>query len=259
MGKLFLIIFIVVISSTQLFAQFFEEIIPKPRQAYVRMIYSGVFFLDTNKRIYLNPLQPALKNAQEFNYELSLRGIDTLEYAYWSDSDTLLNGVVLGFTEPIINQLFSHIPDQKVEISSSYPGAEGYVLDILPAQAIIAGCDTIGLHYGINTFFQLFDKQSVSQALFACRVVDAPEFPIRWFYYPNNHYVGANITRAKTIWEEASSYKLNGMLLTDSKFSFLWNYFDSPRYFDSLMSVKKFAYIEKIIFYIKINESVNIR
>ncbi|TAL67324.1 MAG: T9SS type A sorting domain-containing protein [Bacteroidetes bacterium] len=232
---------LVLISSTHLFAQFFEEIVPKPRQAYVRLVYSAVFFFDSTKKIYLNPQLPALRQAQEFNQELRLRGIDTLEYSYWSDADTLLNGVVLGYTESFINNLFYHIPDQKVEISETYPGKEGYILDIMAQQAIIAGCDTNGLHYGINTFFQLLDKQSVSNGIYLCRVVDAPEFPIRWFYYPNNHYVGANITKAKTIWQEASSYKLNGLLLADSKFSFLWNYFDSPRYVDSLMSVKKFA------------------
>ncbi len=241
MLKSFFTVLIIVISSAELFSQYFEQIIPKPRQAYVRMTYSAVFFIDTTKKIYLNPELPALKHAQEFNRELRLRSIDTLEYAYWPDADTLLYGVVLGFAEPFINNLLSNVPDQKVEISSTYPGADGYVLDILPAQAIIAGCDTNGLHYGINTFFQLLDKQSVSQGMYACRVVDAPEFPIRWFYYPNNHLVGANITKAKTIWEEASSYKLNGLLLSDSKFSFLWYFKDMQRYFDSLMSVKRYA------------------
>ena len=241
MLKVIFTFLLIIISSVQLFGQYFENIVPKPRQAYVRMTYSAVFFFDSSKKIYLNPIQPALRQAQEFNRELRLRGKDTLEYASWSDSDTLLNGVVLGFTESFINNLFSHLPDQKVEISENYPGKEGYILDIMPAQTIIAGCDSNGLHYGINTFFQLLDKESVGGALLACRIIDVPEFPIRWFYYPNNHLVGANITKAKTIWNEASSYKLNGLLLSDSKFSFLWYFKDMQRYFDSLMTVKKFA------------------
>ena len=82
MLKSFFTVLIIVISSAELFSQYFEQIIPKPRQAYVRMTYSAVFFIDTTKKIYLNPELPALKHAQEFNRELRLRSIDTLEYAY---------------------------------------------------------------------------------------------------------------------------------------------------------------------------------
>jgi hypothetical protein len=220
--------------------QNFDYLVPKPRVAYIREVYSGLFFL-SNKIIYLNPKNPAYRQAYELNQGLRNRSLDTLSIDYWNEADTLVNGIVLGTADSFINKLFEYIPDQPISISDTYPGKEGYILDVFPTQAIIAGCDGTGLHYGINTFLQLLDSMRNDRTLFACRIVDAPEYPVRWFYYPNNHLVDANIDKAKKIWLEAASYKLNGLLLTDSKFSFLWNYKSMPKYFDSLLSVKKYA------------------
>ena len=104
---------------------------------------------------------------------------------------------------------------------------------------IIAGSDASGLHYGINSFFQLLDASSDGRSAAACRIIDAPEFPIRWFYYSTNIYVGNNIITAKNIWKQASDFRLNGVAIADSKFSRPTTLY--PKYNDSLQSLKRFS------------------
>jgi hypothetical protein len=216
-----------------------KRLVPQPRQSYVREEYSTVFSFSENNQIYLNPEKPALRQAMEFNRGLIKRGIDTLEYNFLDDNDTLVGGVVLGFDDERINRLFEFIPDQNIEVNNMYPGVEGYALDVLPVQVIIAGSDERGLHYGINTFFQMFDLSPTANMVFASRVLDAPEFPVRWVYYTTNYLVGENINKLKPVWEEASDLKLNGILNSDYKWGFLS---DMPkRYFDSLISARDFS------------------
>ncbi len=225
-------------------SQDFGYITPVPRQAYVRMQYSAMFYLLNQKSIYLDPEAPDYSHAYMFNNELRSRGLDTFSLELWNGIDYNIKGIVMGKGGKFVNRMLSASGDQKLYVTKDYPGSEGYAIDVIPMRAIIAGSDDAGLFYGINTFFQMIDKNI---SLFACRIVDAPEFPVRWFFYPMNFLVGANTTKLKGIWSEAASYKLNGAAVGDVKYSRIHNI--EQRYIDSLLSVTKFAkekYIEFI-------------
>ncbi len=227
-----------------LFAQsYFENIIPRPRQAYVKPMYSASFTIIGEMKIYISPDNPAIIQALEFNRLLRDRGLDTLEIVAWEDVERTEPRIILGISDDsndnYINDVLDNVPARKIEVSLNYPGPEGYILDVIPAQMIIAGCDASGLHYGINSFFQLLDTSPGGRSVAACRIIDAPEFPIRWFYYSTNVYVGENITKAKDVWKTASDLRLNGVALADSKLSrpttlLQW-------YNDSLQSLKRFS------------------
>ncbi len=211
------------------------NITPEPRMAYVRLEYSVVFSLKSKKEIHLDPAHPDYIHAWEFNAEMRKRNLDTLKILLGNVSPQTF-GIILGRAGNFINGFLDGVPDQKIAITTDYPGREGYIIDVMAMRAILGGCDSAGLHYAINTFFQLIDQ---NQSIFCSRIVDAPEFPVRWIYYPMNFLVGANTTKLKQVWSEAASYKLNGADVGDVKYDRIHTI--EQRYIDSLVSVNKFA------------------
>ncbi len=245
MKTIIITIVLILGAGYEIFAQSdIENIVPHPRQAYERPQYSELFTIQSNMKINVDPGNPATIQALEFNRLLRERGIDTLEIISWDEAGINKPAIILDVSDGdvndnFINDILADVPDQKIEVTASYPGPEGYVLDIMPTQMIIAGSDASGLHYGINSFFQLLDAGSGDRSAAACRVIDTPEFPVRWFYYSTNVYVGDNITTAKNIWGQASDLRFNGVALADSKFSRPTTLY--PNYNDSLQSLKRFS------------------
>jgi hypothetical protein len=236
MKKIYLFLILITSSNNLFCLNAIESLLPKPRQAYIRSYISDSFSIN-NKKIFLSPANPALDDAHKLNFEIHKLGLDTLEYMLLSDNDTSVSGLVLGVADNYLNKLLNNVNDARINVSTDFPGSEGYLIDVLPSQSLIIASDSIGLHYGILTFLSLIDS---NKKISACRIIDKPEFPIRWFYYPMNILVGNNTTQAKLIWEQAAKLKLNGLKLADYKFNFINTM--QKRYFDSLSSLKEFAH-----------------
>jgi hypothetical protein len=164
---------------------------------------------------------------------------DTLLVRTWSAGDTLESGIYLGVRAEFINRMFAALPDQPVRVTATYPGREGYVLDALPMRVLINGSDDAGLRYGIQTLQQMLFPHAGWWGLEACRIVDVPEFPIRWMYQATNILVGTNVTAAKQLWDEALKHRINGVHLNDSKFARPTTL--PRRYLDSLASLRDYA------------------
>lgn len=234
--SLILLCFFLILNCS--FGQTIETLVPQPRCGYERTEYKAYFVLKNPKKILLNPTNPAFFAALRLNDELRRKNIDTLQIDFWNSNDSMSNGILLGIADVFLNSLLQKLESWSVTVTQSYPGKEGYIIDVTPWQVIINAADDAGLNYGVTTLMQLIGVGESPQ-IKPCRIVDAPQFPIRWFYYPMNILVPNNTTKAKQIWEEASSYKLNGVNLTDYKFSFIST---QPRsYLDSLQSLKNFA------------------
>jgi len=216
-----------------------DSLKPQPRQAYVRWYFSAVFTPAPPVEIYIDPAQPVWQAAEEMNASLRKKGKDTLHVRFWSESDTSTAGIFLGTHCSFLNKQLQVFREHRIEVTATYPGPEGYVLDALTTRVSVIGCDIAGLMYGVNTLSQLLYPTQQWWGLNSCRIVDAPEMPKRWVYYSTNMQVGANITKAKTVWSEAARYKMNGVQLNDSKFS---RVSALPEfYYDSLIALKRFA------------------
>ncbi|MBM2815421.1 MAG: putative glycosyl hydrolase [Ignavibacteria bacterium] len=238
--SIIILIFGMIVIPFDLFSQQgLENLVPKPRQAYIREVFSATFAISKNKKIYLDSEAPDYAAAYELNAGLRKLQLDTLQYTLLTSEDTIINGIALGENSSRINQLFQKIPDQKIAVTKDFPGAEGYVIDVMPQQVIIAGCDRNGLHYGITSFLQLFGSAGVKNQIFACRIIDAPQFKNRWMMYSMNFQVPAQTTLAKQYWSEAALYKMNGINVNDFKFNILEG--RPKNYYDSLKSAVKFA------------------
>jgi hypothetical protein len=231
---------IIAVCALPLHAQtLLDSLHPQPRQAYVRMEYSAIFMPSPAHRILLDPAQPAWDAARALNAGLRGKGLDTMAVAVWTDADSLTPGIALGVHADFINNFLQKVPDQFLQITATYPGPEGYVVDVMPMRALISGSDEAGMCYGVDTFLKLLWPKVPWWGLQACRIVDAPEFPVRWFYYPTNVLVAGNTPKAKALWDRALGVRLNGVHLIDSKFSRPTTL--PQRYNDSLLSLVRYA------------------
>jgi hypothetical protein len=192
------------------------DLAPQPRQAYQRAIYSGIFVLTPETKIYLFEHDPAQIQAEYLNEFLRSLQADTLEFEYIDSYEDVGNGIFLTKPNYHVNKLFDEMPDQKIQVSTDYPGAEGYILDVMPAGVIIAGSDYQGVFHGINTFLQLLKNSQNNNMVFPCRVVDAPRWPNRWQVAGADISEDEEMQQLKTLIANASFYKMNGIVFDES-------------------------------------------
>jgi hypothetical protein len=211
---------------------------PQPQQAYMRF-FSAAFMPGPGHAIYLDAAAPAFREAASINAHLRVHGADTLELRIWTTADTMEAGIFLGVCSEFINGLLAAAPDQPLQTTPTYPGPEGYVLDALPSRILVNASDQTGLAYGVHTLRQLLYQTANWWGLEACRIIDAPEFPIRWVYHSSNLLVGDNVTQSKKLWDEALRHRINGVHFNDSKFSRPTTL--PRRYLDSLAALRNYA------------------
>ncbi|MFA6232849.1 MAG: glycoside hydrolase family 20 zincin-like fold domain-containing protein, partial [Bacteroidota bacterium] len=212
----------------------FSLLHPQPRQAYYRF-FNAVYEPNSGQHIFLDPEQPMYGAAAVINAFLREKGKDTIAVKLWEDADSLESGVFIGVLSAVVNRMLAGTPDQRVQVTADFPGAEGYLFDALPMRVLINGSDEAGLFYGVDTFLKLLYTTPQWWGLEACRIIDKPEFPVRWFYHSTNIQVGDNVTAAKALWDRAVASRLNGVNLIDSKFSRPTTL--PQRYMDSLVQL----------------------
>ncbi|PLX32415.1 MAG: hypothetical protein C0600_02660, partial [Ignavibacteria bacterium] len=215
----------------------FEDLHPQPRHAYSR--FTSAVFEPQNQPIFLMPDKPMYWAASDFNAFLREKGKDTLEVRMFTPADSSQSGIFLGVCSEDLNRMIAALEDQELVVTPEYPGPEGYAIDVLTWRMVVNASDEAGMQYALHTLRQLLYPRQGWWGLEGCRIVDAPQFPRRWFYYPTNVLVGDNITAAKAMWDEALDHRLNGVHLVDSKFSRPSTL--PQRYFDSLAALRDYA------------------
>lgn len=215
----------------------FHELTPKPTVAYGRDYVSAIFTLSSQlQKIFLDSNNPAYEAAYELNALLRAGGFDTLaiRLAYPTDS----SGIILGVKSDYLIGVINAAPDQRFA-PENLSDPESYAIDVTPKRVVVAGGGTRGLHYGMQTLKKLLLPGDAVASLRACRVVDMPDFPIRWLYYPHNHLPDANSAKARDVWKQAADYRFNGVLIGDYKFDFIT---DMPqKFYDSVSSLADYA------------------
>ena len=84
--------------------------------------------------------------------------------------------VLMGrFDNPLI---LAYCKENRLEVSSQNPGAEGYILHVSSDKIIIAGSDDQGAFYGLQSLRQLIDSGNGKQ-IQGLKVRDWPAFPFR--------------------------------------------------------------------------------
>ncbi len=235
-----LILAALILNFSPMFAQGrLDSLVPQPRQAYLKNYFTESFRLSTDKIIMLTDSNPDFEAALKFNEKLRYLNLDTLKIYLVNHPDSLKPGIILSGKNDLVNSILSKAPGQRVRLTDSFPGSEGYLLDIIPENTVIAASDKAGMHYGIKRFFELLEVFK-SDTIAPLRVIDQPEFPVRWIRYSNNLSQAANMKHAKEVWDSAAKYNVNGISFGGANAR--WIRMPVYQFYvDSLVEMKKFA------------------
>ncbi|OGU60417.1 MAG: hypothetical protein A2X64_05875 [Ignavibacteria bacterium GWF2_33_9] len=212
------------------------KVVPQPKEAYFRSNADG-FALESVAIVVESP--------NILSYQIDLLN-DAIEKAGFQRLPVFENEVPINYSRKIylgicsstLSNMLDSIPEQNYKVSSDYPGKDGYILDIYK-NIIINGSDLSGLINGIYTLISLLENHLGNVSLPSLRIIDAPDFPERWVYYPTNFLVAQNITNLKANWTKWRELKLSSPYVTDYKFDFITE--QPKRYTDSITSVVKFS------------------
>ena len=239
MKKIYLIVFWV-FNSLLVFSQgyTFDNIIPKPKLAYFKSA-SSLFSINSNAAIVLSAENPDYSAAYFLNKKLAANYIDSLKIFVGNADESHTQLIYLGVCDSLLNDLIQKGYDNTAYVDKTFPGPEGYIIDVNYGKLIINGSDPEGLKYGILTLMQTLIPGDVSTFVMQYRIIDFPDYPIRWVYYPTNFLVDQNTTNAKNNWSKWADLKINGIQVSDYKFDFIST--QPKKYIDSLSSVNNFA------------------
>jgi len=99
------------------------------------------------------------------------------------------------------------IDDQKIpDVPKT---AEGYVLDVNSDRVVIAGRDSAGLFYGVQTFLQLIVEEGTAYTVPGVRVVDRPESAVRGVMVDSSQGALPAVDMVKRVIRTMARFKLN--------------------------------------------------
>lgn len=138
-------------------------------------------------------------------------GMAALEVVALPELGGMTNVIVLGDDHRMLDSLMASVG---LTFTAQYPGPEGYVLDVAPDRVIVAGHDSSGTFYGVQSLVQLL-KQAESPdqpEVPAVTIVDYPDMPLRsafYGFYLNALEDDSSIARAYRDFEKMARYKFN--------------------------------------------------
>ncbi len=141
--------------------------------------------------------------------------------------EPLLQGSIILATKSCAEYEFDSLLNAaNVPMTDKYPGPEGYVLDITPNYILVAGHDSSGVFYGVQSLLQLFENSSGNNLseLRSVTVVDYPDMPLRsafYGFYLNAMQQDAHVDRASLDFDRLARYKFNMIDLASHHYAHL--------------------------------------
>jgi hypothetical protein len=213
--RLHLLTFVMIGIPTVCFAGV-DDVVPRPQ--VVRMRDSGASFRVTSQTAIVLGQNATAADSMAARYlqeeiSISLGFAPTIRQAGGSDGSAILMG-----TPTAGSSMEDALEDKGLSVTPSYPGPEGYVLDVQGDGVVIAGSDPSGVFYGAVTLAQLLSQSSTLQGM---TVVDHPDLPDRMIYLRPNLQVDSRADETVELMLEGSGYKMNRAVIADFKFSLL--------------------------------------
>jgi hypothetical protein len=148
------------------------------------------------------------------NEALQKQGMSPLPVVYSIEPAHRHNSIIIAAideSKPLVDSLFAL---SGLTITPQFPGTEGYVLDVNSDMALVAGNDSAGVFFGVQSLLQLFarDQKTGRISLPGVHIVDFPDMPLRsafYGFYLNAMEDDAAIARAYRDLEKITRFKFN--------------------------------------------------
>lgn len=189
-----------------------DLIIPQPRlMRYVTA--NGLFAVDESTRIVIghNASEISVRAAEELNDELSELLGYTLQVVRDNQISIESDGVILIGRPDEHSVLRRLLEQEKLKITSTDPGPEGYLLDVNPKRIALIGADSLGVFWGVQTLKQLIKARGEKAEAPSVFIRDWPRFSFRGVHLPT--FKNALPFYEKLIEKVLSRFKINQIVL----------------------------------------------
>lgn len=185
-------------------------IIPHPQEIQLKDEKKR-FILNENTKINLiigseeaDRVEPEILNTA-----LGKKGLESLEVIL--NKAPAKNQIIVGDFKNGNKIIDSLVSSNGLQFNPRYPGPEGYFLDISADYVLVAGYDSSGTFYGVQSLFQLINNAS-DLTLAPVTIIDYPDMPLRsafYGFYLNTLENNKLIKRAYVDFKKFSQLKFN--------------------------------------------------
>jgi len=185
-------------------------IVPHPQEIRLKN-KEQTFIINPNTRILVT--RAALKNRVEvelLNSALNRHSMQSLEVGFLADD--FHNSIIIGEFNRGNRGIDTLVSRSGSILTDNYPGPEGYFLDINPDYVLIAGSDSSGTFYGVQSLIQLILREKDELKIQPATIVDYPDMSLRstfYGFYLNALEDDAVIERAFIDFRKIAQFKFN--------------------------------------------------
>ncbi len=177
-----------------------QEIRPKNKKQSFVIKRSTRILVSSKNRVEVELLNSALNK----------RSAPSLEAGF--QTGTFRNSIIIGEFGKGSSLVDTLVSKSGLTVTDNYPGSEGYVLDVNPDYVLIAGHDTSGTFYGVQSLIQLIYREKNDLKFKPATIIDYPDMSLRSAFY--GFYLNALdndtlLERAHVDFKEFSQYKFN--------------------------------------------------
>lgn len=185
-------------------------IVPHPQEIRLKNKEQS-FIIKPSTRILVSGL--TLKNRAEvevLNSALNKHFIQPLEVGF--NAEDFHDSIIVGELNSGNSGVDSLVSRSGLIFTESYPGSEGYFLDINPDYVLIAGQDSSGTFYGVQSLLQLIYRENDQLKIRPATIIDYPDMSLRsafYGFYLNTLEDDALIERAYVDFNKIGQFKFN--------------------------------------------------
>jgi len=192
-------------------------IIPHPQEIFSKKSISP-FIIKANTALIISSRGRGEFDAEVGALNQALNRFDMTALEVRKDTTPLNheNAIVITQFNQSSSELDSLTASLGIRLSDAYPGPEGYILDVSPERALVAGHDRAGLFYGVQSLIQLLSAERASAKsevnVPSVTILDYPDMPLRsafYGFYLNALENDSLIQRAYRDFAKIARYKFN--------------------------------------------------
>ncbi|MCZ6673738.1 MAG: hypothetical protein O7C75_12470, partial [Verrucomicrobia bacterium] len=159
-------------------------VIPHPQEIQLKDDrQSFVLMAATKISVFTNAESLERVEVELINAALHAKGMAPLEVV--RNSHVCRNIIIIGEVDAGCSFLDSLVSSHGWEFMDDYPGPEGYILDVSPDYVVVAGHDSSGTFYGVQSLIQLIVDDNITGELKVkpATIVDYPDMELRSAFY----------------------------------------------------------------------------
>ncbi len=158
-------------------------VVPHPQEIQPKEGQESFVINQETRVVYTQSISTKRTEVELLKAFLLQHGIDTSEVVSAPRPLVINNSIIVGEINEGTGTIDSLISSKGLHLSPTYPGPEGYVIDVSPDHVLVAGHDSSGTFYGMQSLMQLTFREADLLKIRAVTIIDYPDMPLRSAFY----------------------------------------------------------------------------